>query len=266
MRAVPLESRTASDFLLEKTFAENAVFFIPRRPVLCRSDVLVAIARGKRVLHVGCVDHLAILDRKMADGTWLHGKLAAAAARCVGVDINGDGIVRLRRAGYKDVIHGDVSSPELIRLIASEKWDYAIFGEVLEHVDNPVGFLARFREAYANSVEEAVITVPNAFTIGNVLSSIRGCERINTDHRWWFSPYTLAKICSLAGFEPHNIELARFSEGGGLKNWARTLLTGRFPMFAQDLIMYARLKPAAGGSEAPPRSARARNGHPLVRV
>ncbi|MEX0741590.1 MAG: hypothetical protein WD079_02255, partial [Phycisphaeraceae bacterium] len=37
----------------------------------------------------------------------------------------------------------------------------------------------------------------------------RGCELINTDHRYWFTPYTLGKVAVEAGLMPREVRMCR---------------------------------------------------------
>ena len=49
--------------------------------------------------------------------------------------------------------------------------------------------------------DKLIITVPNAFSLENLFFTLSKKECINSDHRYWFSPYTIAKICTLAEIE-----------------------------------------------------------------
>jgi hypothetical protein len=75
-----------------------------------------------------------------------------------------------------------------------------VMGEILEHVDIPVLFLKQIRENYKKNISQILITVPNAFSYRNMKSIKENKEVINSDHRYWFTPYTLAKIVYLAGY------------------------------------------------------------------
>ena len=80
------------------------------------------------------------------------------------------------------------------------KWDYLVAGEIVEHLDNPVEFLRLLNERYKQRVDKIIITVPNAFRINNLTFSMKGQECINTDHRYWFTPYTICKVVHRANF------------------------------------------------------------------
>ena len=55
---------------------------------------------------------------------------------------------------------------------------------------------------YSAFTNELVITVPNAMSIKNTVFSFSNKEQINSDHYYWFSPYTLSRILIKAGFTP----------------------------------------------------------------
>ena len=115
-----------------------------------------------------------------------------------------------------------------------KSWDLVIIGEVLEHIDNPVHYLRSIREKYKEFAKQLVITVPNAFSLKNMLCSFKGIELINTDHRYWFSPYTLAKVGARAGFTVDYFSLCQYYNG---EVWWKKNLVSRFPMLRDNLVM-----------------------------
>jgi len=74
-----------------------------------------------------------------------------------------------------------------------------VLGEILEHVDNPVDFITRLRIKYKDKIKGLIITVPNAFRKRNFYNAFRNIEKINSDHRYWFSPYTITKVLHQGG-------------------------------------------------------------------
>lgn len=163
-----------------------------------RIDAARLLAANKTVLHIGCVDHLPLIDQKIADGTWMHEILCKTAVRCGGVDINAEGIEAMRLRGYGDLWVEDASAPNAL---AGTEWDLLFLGEMLEHVDNPVSFLAGLRETWQGRSKQVAITVPNSLCWSSVRAALSsGTEVINTDHRYGFTPYTIAKVATQAGF------------------------------------------------------------------
>lgn len=226
------------DYLSGSRFHENITFkFDFSLPLRHRQDVLLALAKGRRVLHIGCCDHVPLLEQKMANGTWLHGQLSDVAAQCVGIDIDAGAVSRVREiSGYQNIFFGDITADETLEAISGEAFDYAILGEVLEHIGNPVNFLRCMLSRYRDNIKHVVITVPNAFTAGNIKNILRTTETINSDHRFFFTPYTLSKVAWDAGLTPVSVQMAHYSAAGPMK---RALLR-RFPLLAQDIVYIGR--------------------------
>ena len=74
-----------------------------------RITYLCELARGKRILDVGMVEHF--LDASSSE-RWLHGKLCEVAKKCVGVDVLTDELEQLRPRGY-EVRNADLASGPL---------------------------------------------------------------------------------------------------------------------------------------------------------
>jgi len=182
------------DFSAARAFAVTS----DRRRVPTRFDLARELTAGQSVLHVGCVDHLPLIDDKIAAGTWMHEVLTRSAARCGGIDVNAEGIEQLRERGYGDLYVGDVSNPsdELL----ADGWGLLFLGEILEHTDDPIGFLRGIRESWGTSVDRVIVTVPNALAWSTLRGATHSVEVINTDHRFWFTPFTMAKVATRAGF------------------------------------------------------------------
>lgn len=173
-----------------------------------REDVIADIIRNRSVLHIGCTDHIPLIREKIESGKWLHKIITENSARCLGVDIDRQSVEYVRtEIGFSNVVAGDVTKDE-IKEIYESSWDYVVFGEIIEHLDNPVGFLRDFRERYGNLVKQFIITVPNVFTAVNYRNMYKYREEINSDHRFWFSPYTILRILIAAGYNPQAITYA----------------------------------------------------------
>ena len=158
-----------------------------------RSERLLELVRGRRVLHVGCCDHLDLIRAKVEQGVYLHQVLCQVAAHCVGLDVNEAGVALLRELGFAEVY-----TPSEMPLA---NFDVCLLADVIEHVGDVVSFLQSMRR-YRFS--EMVVVTPNVFRLGNLLTS---GEVVNTDHRYWFSPFTLCKVLVDAGYSPTRVEL-----------------------------------------------------------
>jgi len=233
----------AQPYLTGEAFSNGLTVPIarPERSVPDRFTLLEDLVRGRRVLHMGCVDHLPLIEEKRVRGRWMHARLVGSAAEVAGLDIETAGIAYLRdKMGYQDVYVTDVTQDAPPAAIAKRSWDVAIFGEIIEHVDDPVLFLSAFRERYAGIVKEAVLTTPNAFRADNYTAARHHREIINSDHRFWWTPYTLGKVCTRAGLKVTDF---RFCQGYPVPSWnvPRRLLLSRYPALRDTLVMTVAL-------------------------
>jgi len=171
------------------------------KTILSRHEKILNLVKNKNVIHLGCCDHIPLIKEKIQNDLWLHKKITDTSKECIGIDISPEGIEYLKsELEYNNVVCADITS-DSIEELSRQKWDYIIIGEILEHVNNPVQFLNDLVENYGNSISNFIITVPNAFSMTNFKGVQKGQEIINTDHRYWFSPFTLAKVGYEAGLE-----------------------------------------------------------------
>lgn len=225
----------ALPYLDGKEFSNGLAFRVadPERQIALRTETLQGIVRDKKIIHVGFADHLPLIAQKLAENRWLHAQLCEAAARCAGVDTNSEAIALVEQAfGIGDLHNFDVDVDAPPASLTSESWDYLVAADVLEHVDNPVRFLALLAEKLP--VKRVVITVPNAFSLENVRSIFRNEELINTDHRYWFTPYTLAKVGVRAGLEVEEFFLC---QNGYAPSRLWDPILRRFPLLRETVVM-----------------------------
>ncbi|MHC1706742.1 MAG: methyltransferase domain-containing protein [Bacteroidales bacterium] len=189
-------------YLKGEKFSNGLDFTIstPESSILGRFSYLENLARGKNIIHLGCCDHLPLIDEKIRRNSWMHGRLVSKAKYCLGIDIDPVSVDYVKtKLGYQDLICKDIVNEDVAEITA-QHWDYLILGEILEHIDDPVAFLRTIREKYGKNIEAIVITVPNTFLWANHRNVLRHKEIINSDHKYSFTPYTLAKILSIAGY------------------------------------------------------------------
>jgi 2-polyprenyl-3-methyl-5-hydroxy-6-metoxy-1,4-benzoquinol methylase len=197
------------EYLFGKKFSNSLIIpYDYHQAIPNRITFLKDLAKGKKVIHLGCLDHLPLIDDKISRGQWLHKELTESAALCVGVDINKETKEYVeRKHGFTNIVLGDFTKTKLAEL-ASTSWDYAILGEILEHIDNPVSYLEAIGRLYKGNISRIVITVPNAWTQTTMRMARRSAEVINSDHRYWFTPYTLAKVIVQSGMQVEDIYFA----------------------------------------------------------
>jgi len=178
-----------------------------------RVDLIRDYCRAKKIIHVGCVDHLPLINDKIQKNIWLHKIITDVSEKCVGVDTNLEGIAHLKNTlGYKNVVCANIKKDE-IQEVSNENWDYLVLGEIIEHVNDPVDFINSIVRKYQNKVQQIIITAPNILVKNRFNKMIKSkAEEINTDHRFWFTPFTLAKIMSLAGLRDIYLDFADRSQ------------------------------------------------------
>ncbi len=233
-------------YLIGNKFSNGLEFTVSNREkrINFKVDYLEEMVRGKNIIHLGCVDHLPLIQDKIARNIWLHARLVKSANRCLGIDLNKEGVEFLRnQLHYKDVVCCDILENDQVIKKTNGKWDHLVLGELLEHIDNPVNFLKRLKEKYSHDIEEVIITVPNALKYKNFKNVIRHKEVINSDHRYWFTPFTLCKVVICAGLQIEEcqfIQSAPFPKENFLKNFAISAILKRFPAFRDTIILIAK--------------------------
>ena len=75
----------------------------------------------------------------------------------------------------------------------------------MEHLDDPVNFLRIFKERFGNNIRSFIITVPSIYNKRQYSNMLNYKEVINSDHRFWFTPYTITKVVVSAGYTPEKL-------------------------------------------------------------
>jgi len=210
--------------------------------ILYRDDYLLETSRGKNILHLGFVDHIPLIDEKIKRGNWLHKKLMDVSSLCYGVDINEEGIKYIQDTyKYNNLYVMDITSDSIPQKILDTKFDYILIPDVIEHIGNPVEFLQSIRERFKDNAEKIILTTPNAFRWNNFMNTFKNIELVNTDHRFWFTPFTLSKIVTDAGYEINSLG---YFEHGKLsrRQIFRKFILNRYTAFRDTLILDINLK------------------------
>jgi 2-polyprenyl-3-methyl-5-hydroxy-6-metoxy-1,4-benzoquinol methylase len=158
-----------------------------------RAEYLCSLARGKKVLDCGMVEHT--LGATTSPG-WLHRKICDSARECLGVDILAEEIEALRKAGF------NVRTLDVTREALPETFDLIIACEIIEHIDN----LGAAFDNWARMLEPGgrlVITTPNPWYINCLLKNVRVASHLaeSVDHVGWHEPATLFELASRHGMK-----------------------------------------------------------------
>ncbi|MEO7572241.1 MAG: methyltransferase domain-containing protein [Acidimicrobiales bacterium] len=164
-----------------------------RPPIRDRVRFLEERCRARRVLDVGCVAHdVARMDRPQ----WLHGRLAAVAERCIGVDVLAAGVNEMQKRGYHVVLH-DLRSG-LGPLAAEAPFDVIIAGELIEHVES-MDMLFRLAAEALTPEGRLILTTPNPYAPHRVRAGQLGLVWENVDHILYAFPSGVAELAERHG-------------------------------------------------------------------
>lgn len=176
---------------MDQNYNERKKLFrtqIKRASRVSKDIKIPELCRGKTVLDVGCVGQ----DRLFGDPSWMHERINLAASEVTGVDIIRDKIEAMQKAGYRAVHRDDLSGTD-------KRFDVVVMADVIEHVNDPVGFLQYYSE-YLNPEGILVVTTPNANKIGKVFEILlRNNYSLNMEHTMWLCPKTMLEIAFRAG-------------------------------------------------------------------
>lgn len=232
-----------SSYLEGNIFSNNLEIKISKSEdeIISRFKFIEEICKNKKIIHLGCCDHIPLIESKIQNNTWLHQRIYNVAEKCIGIDINKEALEYLKQnLNYKDVFCADISEGSFL-LNNELTWDYLVLGEILEHVDNPIAFLKDIHKKSGGKIKQIIITVPNAFAYYNFKSVKKHVEVINTDHRFWFTPYTLAKVLTNSGYKIDNFYFAQeISKKTGIRAKLKVL------PFIKRKIIYRKLSKNPG--------------------
>jgi len=191
-----------------------------------RLDVLAELCQGRSVLDVGCVAH--------------------DPARCVGLDVDAEGVAALRHAGF-DVVVGDVGrAGEAVGDRAP--FDVVVAGEVIEHLGCVDGIFEGAAQVLTSD-GRLVLTTPNPYAPWRVRAGQQGVVWENADHVSYLFPSGIAELADRHGFAlewwctlqlPFTSSLRRSAKVQGAALLARA--RGRRPDPATGLRLPLRLQ------------------------
>jgi hypothetical protein len=164
---------------------------LPRGELTDRRTFIMERSRGKRVLHLGCIDW-PFLERKIAEGSLLHADLVRVAESVVGFDSDEKGARLFAERGWPTIVGDLEDMPELPEV------DVVIAGEVIEHLANPGRFLASLASRCPGT--EVVVTTPSAYAMKRWWRFLLGHEQVHPDHVAYYSPLTLRAILERYGY------------------------------------------------------------------
>lgn len=174
-------------------------FRVPRvRIEKGRYHFILERCKGKKVLHLGCVDE-GLTAMRAQQGTLLHLQIEQVAREVWGIDSSQTGITLLRKYAKGECIVGNAEHLEVIPELQKQNFDVIVATEMIEHLDNVGLFLTSVR-TLLNPETVMILTTPNAFRLNAVPYNVRGLENVHPDHNYWFSWKTLNTLLTKHGY------------------------------------------------------------------
>jgi len=147
---------------------------------------------------------------------------------CVGVDLDAEGIAKLRELMPGEEFH--VENAETLgdsAALAGSQWDFIVAGDVVEHMDNP-GLFFQSAAKLLKPDGTLIVTVPSAFSAKRFFWLLfTGTEQVHPDHTAYFSESTLVRIGERNGFRISAIHGFQWINPT-LKNRISNLMSGPF--------------------------------------
>jgi 2-polyprenyl-3-methyl-5-hydroxy-6-metoxy-1,4-benzoquinol methylase len=153
---------------------------------------------GGEVAHLGCADSPYTAEL-LAARELLHTRLVRVAS-VTGFDVDAASLELVRQAMPSErFVVADVA--EAVPEEERGRYELVVAGEVLEHVPDADSFL-RGCGALLAPGGRLCVTVPNACCPKIGVRALAGRESVHPDHRVYYSPRTLTRTLTGAGYEP----------------------------------------------------------------
>jgi 2-polyprenyl-3-methyl-5-hydroxy-6-metoxy-1,4-benzoquinol methylase len=170
-----------------------------------RNERIIELARGKRVLHLGCVGFadLPTADRIALAEASLHFALSTVAD-VTGVDYSRDAIEYFRAHGvFDNVVFGDAEWLQDAGLVGP--FDIVVAGDIIEHLSNP-GLMLDGLRGLCDEHSQVVITTPHAFGLLRFLRYLAGRFVEGNEHVATFNESNLVNLCARHGLRVVSID------------------------------------------------------------
>lgn len=229
---------------------------------LDREDSLVEMARGRKVLNLGCVGFVDLSPEnkfELAESS-LHYALSRVAD-VTGIDHTAENVRLYRDLGvFDNIVVGDVEKLDEVEL--NETYDLVIAGDIIEHLSNP-GLMLDGIKRFCNASTRVIVTTPHSHGLPNYLRFIRGSFS-DGSHVMTFNVDNIRNLFHRHGYAIERIDTC-FEQGarsrGGMVFRVGKALISRFPRFGGTIFVVAaplRRDPAeAAGQRDAQRPARA---------
>lgn len=194
-----MAERSADTFVAQHERSQRGLLHpLPAARLVDRVPFLQEQARGRRVIHVGFAD-AGYRQFHQAQEEWLHAHLATTADVLVGVDLDAEGVEAARADGY-EAHAADCCDPAAVAALGLEPAEVVVAGEIIEHLDNPGGFLDALHQLCGPD-GRLVLTTPNAYGWVNPVAALANIEVNHPDHIVMYTWRTLSQMLRRHGWE-----------------------------------------------------------------
>ena len=165
-----------------------------------RKDEIIKLSRGKRVLHLGFIQHSNLWRTKIKENDWLHSKIMASASYAVGIDYLKDEVEIIKKELGLVAYFGDATNLHEVDL--QETFDVIVCGELIEHISNP-GLMLDGIKRFMHDESILIITTPNPWSvlwIRHMNSNYNEENWLNKEHVCWYSFQTLKQLLGRHGY------------------------------------------------------------------
>ena len=161
-----------------------------------RDDFIIKECRGKNVLHIGACDW-PFTEKKFNSSSLLFQKIDAVCSQQLGVDMDKGSIDFLNSKNLKKskLVMADMNDS----FETSFDTEVIIFADTLEHLSNAGVALESLKNKMSQNTK-MILTVPNAFFVGNFMYSFLGREAQHPDHKAAYTPKTLTQLLTSCEF------------------------------------------------------------------
>lgn len=208
-----------------------------------RKGFTTEFCRGKRVLHIGCVD-AGMMKLRIKQNNYLHGHIGEVATEVIGADIDQEGLDLLTTEGY-EVHRLDIESDAEALAKLAARVDVIVIPEVIEHLNNVGLALGNLRDSGFEG--DILISTPNAYSWRAIHTMGQKTELVHPDHNYWFSPTTLRVL-----LEKHGLEIQRlvmyYNRCNDAFDRQFSELMKKNPYYGDGIIAIARRKAAVSES------------------
>lgn len=166
---------------------------------LFKHDLILQFCKNKKVLHIGATDAPYHKEKGLKEEL-LHQKLQKVCKKLVGIDIDKKAIKYLKeKFGINNIFYGDIIKNKY-KVKLTGHWDYIVFGDVIEHLENP-GLALENIKKLMNKNTYILLTAPNVFGYSNFICYFTGKEVVHPDHTFWTSYKTLSHLLEIKGLK-----------------------------------------------------------------